>query len=145
MATRADAAKAVRRPPVHLIDRECDALVDLALGAESRQPEVAALLLSEIERAEIHSPDTIPPKAVTLGAEVAFLDEGSNTQRSVTLVLPAEADIATGRVSVLTPIGAGLIGLIEGQSIDWPDREGRNHGLRIISVRQPPRTEAEQA
>jgi regulator of nucleoside diphosphate kinase len=136
MATQASAPIA-RRPPVHLIDHECDALLDLALGAETRHPVVAAMLLSEIDRAEIHRPDAIPPDAVTLGSEVDFLDEGTGRLRSLKLVLPAEADIAVGRISVLTPVGAGLIGLRAGQTIDWPDRDSRNHRLRILAVRQP--------
>jgi regulator of nucleoside diphosphate kinase len=39
------------RPPIHLIDSEAERLGDLALAAEARLPEVAALLLREIERA----------------------------------------------------------------------------------------------
>lgn len=138
MATVA-ADKTVHRPPVHLIDHECDTLLDLALNAEARHPEVAAMLMSEIDRAEIHSADNIPADAVTLDAEVEFVDEGSDKTRSIQLVLPADADIAAGRVSVLTPMGAGLIGLREGQTIDWPARDGRSHRLRILAVKQPSR------
>ena len=36
----------------------------------------------------------------------------------------------------MTPIGAGLIGLAEGQSIAWPDREGRVRLLRVLKVRR---------
>ena len=36
----------------------------------------------------------------------------------------------------MTPVGAGLIGLREGQSILWPDRDGRERELAIIRVRQ---------
>ena len=59
--------------------------------------------------------------------------------RSVQLVLPGEADIENGRISVLTPVGAGLIGLSPGQEIEWPDIEGRSRKLRILAVRQPER------
>lgn len=138
MAARAR-AKTVNRPPVHLIDTECDLLLDLALNAQTRQPELSAMLMSEIDRAEIHTADAIPSDTVTLGAEVDFLDQGADRLRSVRLVLPADADIESGRISVMTPIGAGLIGLRQGQTIDWPDRDGRNHSLRIMAVRQPPR------
>ena len=46
--------KAVRKPPVHMIDGEADALTDLAIGVEKRMPQVSALLLREIGRATIH-------------------------------------------------------------------------------------------
>jgi regulator of nucleoside diphosphate kinase len=130
-------ARRVARPPVHLIDRECDLLVDLALQVEGRSPAVAAMLLGEIERAETHSEDALPAGTVTIGSEVDFLDESSHRLRTVTLVMPGEADIGAGRVSVLTPVGAGLIGLREGQAIDWPDRDGTTRRLRILGVRRP--------
>ena len=127
------------RPPIHLLDRESDLLGDIALQLEHRFPVVSAMLLAEIERAEIHSAATLPSDAVTIGSEVEFVDESSANVRRVRIVMPAEADIAAGRISVLTPIGAGLIGLTTGQAIDWPDLEGREHRIRILDVRQPPR------
>jgi regulator of nucleoside diphosphate kinase len=130
-------ARGVKRPPVHLIDSECDMLVDLALQIEGRNPAVAAMLLGEIERAETHAADALPQGTVTIGSEVDFLDENTHRVRKVTLVLPGEADIQAGRISVLTPIGAGLIGLREGQAIDWPDRDGTPHRLKILAVRRP--------
>ena len=42
--------------------------------------------------------------------------------------------IPAGRVSILTPIGAGLIGMVAGSSIRWPDRDGSNRLLRIVEV-----------
>ena len=39
-----------------------------------------------------------------------------------------------GRVSVATPIGAALLGLAEGQSIDWTARDGREQRLTVLAV-----------
>ena len=72
-----------------------------------------------------------------MGSRVEFIDEGNGIRRTVTLVFPAEANIEAGRVSILTPIGAGLIGLAAGDAIVWPDREGHERRLRIVSVRPP--------
>lgn len=119
-----------------MIDSEADMLADLAYNAESRLPQVSALLIEEIDRAKIHSAAKIPADVVTMGATVAFTDEQSGAERTVQLVLPGEADIAAGRVSILTPVGAGLIGMREGQVIDWPDREGQKRKLRIVTVTQ---------
>jgi len=52
----------------------------------------------------------------------------------VQLVYPADADIDAGKVSILTPVGAGLIGLRAGQAIAWPDRDGRARTLRVLGV-----------
>ena len=127
------------RPPIHLLASEADILSDLALQAEQRYPVVVAMLLAEIERAELHDQASLPDDVVTLGSTVGYWDEGSNTRRTIKIVMPALADSESGRVSVLTPVGAGLIGLSVGQLIDWPDAEGRERRLTVVSVRQPAR------
>jgi regulator of nucleoside diphosphate kinase len=69
-------------------------------------------------------------------ATVRFIDEASGKDYSYQLAYPGEADISAGRISILTPVGAGLIGLREGQSILWPDREGHERELKIVAVSQ---------
>jgi len=124
------------RPPIHLVDVESDLVSDLALRAEHRHPVVAAMLLAEIERAELHSRERLPKGVITLGAEIDFVDEKSRQKRTVRLVLPGEVNIALGRISILTPVGAALYGLSAGQSIDWPDLAGQERRIRIMAVRQ---------
>jgi regulator of nucleoside diphosphate kinase len=125
------------RPPLHLLAAESDMIAGLALQVEHRQPVVAAMLLEEIERAELHEPQTLPDTAVTIGSELDFVDERTHQLRTVELVLPALANIAEGRISILTPMGAALYGLTAGTSIDWPDLEGHERRIRIVRVRQP--------
>jgi len=125
------------RPPIHLLAAESDMVASLALQAEHRNPVVAAMLLEEIERAELHEPETLPGEAITLGSDVDFIDEKSGQMRTVELVLPATANIALGKISILTPMGAALYGLMAGQSIDWPDLDGHSRRIRILRVRQP--------
>ena len=127
------------RPPIHLLASESDVVGGLAMQAEHRQPVVAAMLLAEIERAELHDAKSLPDNVVTLGSQVDFIDEKTHQLRTVRLVMPAEANIAIGQISILTPMGAGLYGLMAGQSIDWPDLEGRQRRIRILAVKQPER------
>ena len=42
--------------------------------------------------------------------------------------------IDEGRISVLSLVGAGLMGLSEGQSIDWPTQDGRHRRLTVLRV-----------
>ena len=133
----ADTIPSVGRPPIHLIDTDYDIIADLALSIERRSPELSKMLLDEIDRAEIHAPGELAGDIVALGSEVEFLDVDSGAARRVQLVLPADADIAAGRVSILTSVGAGLIGLREGQSIHWPCPSGRSRVLRILKVSRP--------
>lgn len=125
------------RPPLHMLAAESDMIASLALQTEHRQPLIASMLLEEIDRAELHDAGTLPETAVTLGAEIDFVDEKSCQLRSVQLVLPRDANIAEGRISILTPMGAALYGLTAGQSIDWPDRDGKSRRIEILRVRQP--------
>lgn len=124
-------------PSVHLIDSEAQSLTNLALSVADSMPQVSELLLGEISRAQTHCTERIPPDVVTMHSVVEFIDEASGIDRTVQIVYPAQADIGAGRISILTPIAAGLIGLREGQSISWPDREDRWRRLTIVKVTQP--------
>src|SRR6478735_5330905 len=125
------------RPAIHVLAEESDLVVSLALTTEQRQPVVAAMLLEEIERAELHEPGTLPTDVVTLGSAISFIDERSGIERDVQLVLPAHANITEGRISILTPVGAALYGLSAGDSINWPDIDGNERRIRITKVQQP--------
>jgi regulator of nucleoside diphosphate kinase len=121
---------------------------DIVLGAaEYRQlsalaltgtdaPEDADWLLHELERALIVPDDTVPDDVVRMNSTVLFrmLD---GDEHSVQLVFPRDANITARRVSVLTPVGAALIGLRAGQSITVITRDGRKQVLTVLSVKQP--------
>ncbi len=129
--------QATSRPPIHMIDSEAEVLSNLALSVEDRLPDVSAMLIEEISRATLHARDAIPTGVVTMDATVAFIDQANGADRTVRIVFPGDADITAGRISILTPVGAGLIGLSQGQSIVWPDRDGRERPLTIVEVSQP--------
>ena len=128
---------AFTRPPIILGAAEAERLSALALQSEASAPLAAGLLLDEIERARVCADARVPADVVRMGSRVEFVDEAHGEAPTVQLVWPAEADIALGRVSVMTPVGAGLIGLRPGQSILWPDRGGGQRALRIVSVTPP--------
>lgn len=128
---------ATARPPVHVLAAESEIVTDLALRVEHQNPLIAAMLLDELERAELHEAQSLPSDAVTLGSRVTFVDERTHRMQEVELVLPAHANIADGKISILTPIGAALYGLREGSVIDWPDRRGAERKIRVTRVVQP--------
>lgn len=121
-------------PVIHLLTAEHDMLSGLALGAEHRHPQASAMLLAELDRAELCERGDLPEQTVVMNSRIEFVDEGTGARRTVQLVYPGDADIAAGRISILTPIGAGLIGMKAGHSISWPDRDGHDRLLRIVSV-----------
>lgn len=121
-------------PALIISDVDRERLSRLALAAMDRTPEIADELLSEMERATVVDQDSIPTNVVRMGSTVEF-KSNDGRHRRVTLVFPAEADIAEGKISVLTPVGAALIGLTEGQSIMWTTRDGRDQELTILTVK----------
>lgn len=123
-----------RRPAIQLRETDADRIADLAVGIEARLPQLSSLLMQEVERARIVPDARLPADVVGMGSQVRFVDETSGAERTVRLVYPNEADIEAGRISILTPIGAGLIGLKQGQSIRWEDRDGHPKVLRVIAV-----------
>lgn len=107
-------------------------LISLAMGGA----EDADGLLSELERAQVVPDSALPQDVVRMGSTVRFRTDGG-AERSVQVVWPAEADIATGKISVLTPVGTALIGLRAAQSITWLTRDGRKQVLTVLGVTAP--------
>jgi regulator of nucleoside diphosphate kinase len=123
-------------PDIVLSTEDHRKLSQLAHAGISVASTVADDLLYELDRASVVPPEQLPRDAVRMGSSVRYrTDDGD--QREVTLVFPADADIDQNRVSVMTPIGAALIGLRKGQSITWIARDGRKHMLTALRVMQP--------
>ena len=125
--------QAKQKPDIVIRDADHSRLSTLAEGLLDRLPEVAGELLTELERAKVLPAASFPANAVGMGSTVEYTTEDGSSRR-VTLVYPDEADIAKGRISILTPIGAALIGLSEGQSISWTTRDGRTRRLSVTRV-----------
>lgn len=113
----------------HLLLRE------LAHAGINVASTVADELLYELDRATVLPSEELPSDVVRMGSRVRY--RAGEMERDVTLVFPAEADIEQNRVSVMTPVGAALIGLRKGQSITWLTRDGRKQVLTIVAVRPP--------
>jgi regulator of nucleoside diphosphate kinase len=94
---------------------------------------VADALQREMRRTDVVAPEAVPANVVTMNSTVLCREESSGREHHFTLVYPRDADAASHKVSVLSPVGAALIGLSVGQSIDWPAPEGmlRLHVLDI--------------
>ncbi len=89
------------------------------------QPDPA--LRAELERAIVVPLTALPAGVVSMYSQVRYRDEHAGVTRQIQIVLPEDADVAHGKVSVLAPVGAALLGLEAGQVIDWrfPEREIR--------------------
>jgi regulator of nucleoside diphosphate kinase len=122
-----------RKPAITLARSDHERLTRLAESFVSRNASLADQLLDELERARIVDDNKLRADVVRMGSTLRFTTDAGE-DRTVTLVFPDEADIAEGRVSILTPVGIALVGLSSGQSIDWTARDGRNRRLTVESV-----------
>ena len=85
-------------------------------------------------RAMIVEPNEAPRPFVRIGSRVAFQDLSNDRTRIVHLSLPHDASIDDNRISVLSPVGAALVGLTAGEAFHWTDPEGRARGVRVLAV-----------
>jgi regulator of nucleoside diphosphate kinase len=109
-------------PAITLGEADHAKLNSLALASLERLPDLADRLLEELERAKVVADAKVPEGIARMGSSVTYV---------------TDADIETGRISVMTPIGTALIGLKTGQSITWRDRADKRHKLTVISVLTP--------
>jgi len=128
MSTRTPAQ---RRTPIMVAEKDHDLLTDLALAGLGKAPG-AVLLFEELARAKVVS--ELPPFVVGIGSIASFAYNGSN-YRDYELVYPQSADFANHKISVLTPVGAMLLGLAEGQLIEWTSEDGVTHHIALEQVK----------
>ncbi|MFA6954273.1 MAG: nucleoside diphosphate kinase regulator [Thermoanaerobaculia bacterium] len=94
-------------------------------------------LRHELSRASVIPAVDIAPDVVTMKSRVRVLDLDDICELEYTIVYPHEADYATGRISVLAPIGTALLGYREGDTVEWQVPGGRRR-LKIDAVLYQP-------
>jgi regulator of nucleoside diphosphate kinase len=118
---------------IHVARSEIDRLRALVeQHSEGRDAIAAERLGAELDRAIVV--DRLPPGVAAPGSRLRFEDGRTGTVREAVLVYPRGADASAGRISVLAPIGAALLGLAAGDTIAWPLPGGREAQIRIVSV-----------
>lgn len=124
-------------PAITISERDHQRLSNLA-SVNEHLPLVGEYLAREIDRARITPESDLGSDVVTMNTQLEYHDDSTGITRVVTLVYPEDQDIAAWKISVLTPIGAALIGLSVGQSIDWQDRTGDVRRLTVTKVLHRP-------
>jgi regulator of nucleoside diphosphate kinase len=126
-------------PPLTISTGDYDHLVWVAtVGSQSPYDHpTAAMLARELRRATVLTPRAIPPSVATMHARLEYRDDVTRDIQRATLVYPGETFGALDRISVLSPDGAALIGLSEGQSITW-QMPKRWRSLTLLHVLHQP-------
>jgi regulator of nucleoside diphosphate kinase len=129
------AVKTTRSKPTVYVEKTQQA--QLQRLADQSSAEGAALLRNELERALVVDADEAPRRFVKLNSVVEFEELLSGKSRTVTLVEPHDADIDANRISVVTPVGAAVLGLVAGEAFSWTTEDGRPQVLVIRRVSNP--------
>lgn len=122
---------------IMLSARDAEAL-SLMLGDWPRrhrlEEEAADALVDTLVGARVVPTHQVPTHVVTMGSTVTYADLPEGAPQTVTVVFPAQADAGAGRVSVLSPIGRGLLGRSLGNVVDIALPTGRRLAVRIVEV-----------
>lgn len=138
------AVRTQRRPLVTMADIDFDRLDVIALAGEGAGHPVASFLAAELERAVIRPVDEIGPNIVRMNSRVAFR---IGTRRDIdvrTLIYPEEYVRRSDRsdcVSVMTPLGAALLGLRVGASMSYETIIGTTQYVTVVAVLNQPSVE----
>jgi len=100
-------------------------------------------LEAELARAEVVEPREVPPTVVTMNSTVKFEIESSLEEFCLTLVYPKDVDASGEKISILAPVGSALLGLSQGDEIEWPKPGGGALRVRIKEVIYQPERSGE--
>jgi regulator of nucleoside diphosphate kinase len=123
-----------KRPRIVIAESEHARLMALADKAVAQDSPVGHYLTEELSRAQLVPDGSFASDIVRMGSQVTYTDDATHKRRTVTLVYPKCADIEQNRISILTPIGAALIGLSPSQSIQWLNPGGGMSSLTVLEV-----------
>ena len=129
-----------------IVSREDVARLRAVLGSRNESAHDREHLLDlreELERARIVQEEAMPADVVTLRSEVRVRDVETGVSRDYTVVLPADADVSSGHISVLAPLGTALLGYREGDEVEWQMPAGVRR-LTITRVKQLPRGQEDE-
>ena len=87
-----------------------------------------------IDDADLVPSREIPGNIVTMYTQLAVKDSLSGERRTLALCYPQDAEPGAGFVSVLSPIGAALLGLAIGETAQWFTPDGRKASVVVEEI-----------
>lgn len=125
---------------IYVTSRDKRRLDDLLLEVETSDPRKHGdlkALEEELSRAIIVDPKDVPADVITMNSRAEMLDLDSSETVTFTLVFPSEANVEEGRISVLAPIGAGMLGYRVHDEFEWKVPDGVRR-MRVTKVHYQP-------
>jgi regulator of nucleoside diphosphate kinase len=118
-------------------------MIDEAKYQAYRDSQTLKQLVTELERAHIIPAGQVPSDLITMHSRVALLDVDTGEEMLFTLVYPEEGDVASGKITVLAPIGMAMLGYRVGDTFTWKTPDGLRR-LRVTRVDYQPEAAGEE-
>lgn len=120
------------RPAITISTLDADRLYKLIESVPANVTGVQELE-SELDRANIVEPTEVPDNIITMNSTVDFIVESTQEEFVLTLVYPKDIDQSGQKISILAPVGSALLGLAQGDEIEWPRPGG---GLIKVTIKE---------
>ena len=101
--------------------------------AQAASPAAAVLQELLDGSHQVDSP-AVSPTVVTMYTQLLLEDAAGGEPARLTLCWPGDAEPGSGFISVLSPVGAALLGLRVGELARWRTPDGQERSARILGV-----------
>ncbi|MBK1684487.1 GreA/GreB family elongation factor [Rhodoferax fermentans] len=91
-------------------------------------------LAEDLNSADLVVSQDIAPDIVTMNSQVEIVHDGSALRQKFTLCYPANADAGRGLISVLSPVGAALLGRRVGDTACWTMPQGEARSAKVAAI-----------
>ena len=91
-------------------------------------------LADALDTLDLVPPREVPPDVVTMYSQVLVEDAASGQRRKLTLCYPGDAEPHLGFISVLSPVGASLLGRRVGATARWHTPNGDACAAEIATL-----------
>jgi len=117
--------------------KRLEELISVARKFSEHTRENLVDLSAELARAKIVESKKVPASVVTMNSKVTLHDLDTSEDMTYSLAFPNEANIDSGAISVLAPIGTAILGYSEGNEVEWEVPSGKRR-IRIEKILYQP-------
>jgi len=131
------------QPDIIISELDYTRIETLLQASDGIPDSIKANLETELDRAELVAPEQMPANVVTMNSQVTFSVISTGVTFTLKLVYPKDMENAGNTISILAPVGSAILGLTEGNEIEWPDGNGGMLQVRIEAIEYQPEREGE--
>jgi regulator of nucleoside diphosphate kinase len=119
-------------------ERTLTELDHVRIAALLRRAPASLDVQALVDEADLVASRDVAPDVVTMYSQVVVADvEGADVgaaRRALAVCYPPDADPDAGFLSVLSPLGAALVGRRVGDRVRWATPDGATHEAEVVAV-----------